>query len=90
MEIWKRSRSMKVILTSRIACSAARKLADAYLDNDLSIETKRLVLDHTQSCEACLEWVSASARLRHRVQNAVRLLEIPAHFRRELRVAIGL
>jgi len=81
---------MKVILTSRIACSEARKLADAYLDNELSIETKRRVLEHTQSCEACRDWIRASARLRHRVQSAVRRLEIPAHFRRELWAALGL
>jgi len=81
---------MKAIVTSRIACSEARKLADAYLDNELSIEIKRLVLEHMESCPACCEWIGASARLRRRVQNAVRRLEAPAHFRRELRAAIGL
>jgi predicted anti-sigma-YlaC factor YlaD len=80
---------MKVILTSRIGCSEVRKLADAYLDDELSVETKRRVLEHTRSCEACRDWISASARLKHRVQNAVRRLEIPAHFRRELRAALG-
>ncbi len=81
---------MKVILTSRIACSEVQKLADACLDEELSAETKRRVLEHTQNCEACRDWISAIGRLRHRVQSAVRRLEIPAHFRRGLRATLGL
>jgi len=80
---------MKVIWTSRIACSEAQKLADAYLDGELSITAKRRVLEHKRSCEDCHERINAIAHLKYRVQHAVRRVEIPAHFRRELRAAIG-
>ncbi len=88
MEIWKRSLRMKVISISRFACSEVTELADAYIDNELLLETKLRVVGHARNCIDCREWIEGTARLKRVVQAAARRQETPAHFRRELRDAI--
>ena len=81
---------MDLISRGDLACSEVRDLADAYIDRELFTETNMRMLRHMWHCDACLEGISWMARLKLRVHDAARQMEIPAGLERGLRRAIGL
>ncbi len=59
------------------ACEKARRYLDAYVDNELLVETSAEVLRHLESCAACAAEVEARGALKSKVRGAVRAHEAP-------------
>jgi anti-sigma factor RsiW len=53
-------------------CEQIRRHFDAYLSNELLVETTSEVLRHVQSCQACARELESQVRLRDAVRRAVR------------------
>ncbi len=65
-------------------CERVRRNLDAYLSNELLVETTGDVLRHLETCEACSGELAARTRLRDALRHAVATQEPPP----ELRLAI--
>jgi anti-sigma factor (TIGR02949 family) len=66
-------------------CEKTRKYLDAYVSNELMVETNHEVLHHIEGCPACAAEVDARARLRSRLKAAVTAQSVPP----EIQVRIG-
>ena len=58
--------------STELACSEVRKLADAYVDRELSLEASLRVLAHVRICRFCRERIDEAACLKYLVRHEVR------------------
>jgi anti-sigma factor RsiW len=68
---------MNVIRTGDAGCERICGYFDSYLSNELLVETNHEVLRHLESCPRCAAELEARARLRGRLQTAVRATPVP-------------
>jgi hypothetical protein len=61
------------------ACEKTRRYMDAYLSNELLVETNHEVLRHLESCPACTAELAVRSRLRSRLKAAVQAQTAPPH-----------
>jgi len=62
---------MNVLNFDSRQCGRVRRQLDAYLSNELLVETTSEVLKHLESCEACSNELESRVRLREALQRAV-------------------
>lgn len=71
------------------ACEKTRRYMDAYISNELLVETTQDVLQHLDSCPECASELDARTRLRARLKSAVQSQamppELPARVRERIR-----
>src|SRR5215831_5706959 len=68
---------MNVVSFNERACERYRRYFDAYLDNELLVETNQEVLHHLHSCPECMRILEVRARLKERVKNVVGAEDVP-------------
>ena len=61
---------MNVLNFNSEQCARIRRQLDAYLSNELLVETTGEVLRHLESCEACLRELEARTRVRDALRRA--------------------
>ena len=54
------------------ACEKTRRYMDAYLSNELLVETTHDLLQHLESCPECTAELATRTRLRSRLKTAVK------------------
>ncbi|MGH9427108.1 MAG: anti-sigma factor family protein, partial [Terriglobia bacterium] len=69
-------------------CEKTRKSLDAYLDNELLVETNQEVLKHLENCPACSEALQLRLRNKARLKQAVNTEVVPSSLRNRIRAAI--
>jgi putative zinc finger protein len=62
-------------------CHRVRRQLDAYLSNELLVETTSELLKHLEGCEACSGELESSARVREALQKAIARQLPPAYLR---------
>ena len=70
------------------ACEKTRKYLDAYISNELLVETNHEVLRHIENCPACAAEADARARLRTRLKAAVIAQSVPPELQVRIREQI--
>jgi len=65
-------------------CERIRRHLDAYLSNELMVETTSEVLRHLESCEACSREMEARTRLRDALRRAVSTQVAPEELRQSI------
>jgi hypothetical protein len=68
---------MKVVNFNERSCDKYRRSFDAYLDNELLVETNQDVLQHLNSCTECARILEGRARTKQLVRDAVTKEEAP-------------
>lgn len=68
---------MNVVNFGERSCERYRRFFDAYLDNELLVETNQELLQHLSSCAECAEMLEGRARLKQRVKSAVAADDVP-------------
>jgi anti-sigma factor RsiW len=72
-------------------CEKTRKYLDAYVSNELTVETNYEVLRHIEGCATCAAEVDNRARLRSRLKAAVNAQRVPpelqVHVREQIRTS---
>ena len=76
---------MKVLNFNSKQCERVRRQLDAYLSNELLVETTSEVLKHLESCEACSRELGSRQRVREALQKAATRQLPPAHLREAIR-----
>src|SRR6516162_9353856 len=76
---------MKVLNFNSKQCERVRRQLDAYLSNELLVETTSEVLKHLDSCEACSSELGSRQRVREALQKAATRQLPPAHLREAIR-----
>jgi anti-sigma factor (TIGR02949 family) len=66
-------------------CEKARKYLDAYISNELMVETNYEVLRHIEGCPACAAEVDTRTRLRSRLKAAVNAQSVPPELQVRIR-----
>jgi anti-sigma factor (TIGR02949 family) len=69
-------------------CEKTRKYLDAYVSNELMVETNHEVLRHIEGCPACAAEVDARARVRSRLKAAVNAHSVPPDLQVRIREQI--
>jgi anti-sigma factor RsiW len=69
---------MNVVSFNERSCERYRRYFDAYLDNELLVETNQDVLQHLASCTECGRILEDRARVKQLVRGAVKAEEAPA------------
>ena len=80
---------MNVVQFGESACDKTRRYLDAYLSNELLVETSQEVQRHLETCPQCSAELAARARLRGDVRAAVRRSPVPAGLEARIRQALG-
>ena len=70
---------MKVLNFDSKQCERIRRQLDAYLSNELLVETTGEVLKHLESCQACSRELETRARVREALQKAVAKQIVPEY-----------
>jgi hypothetical protein len=70
---------MKVLNFDSKQCERVRRQLDAYLSNELLVETTGEVLKHLESCKACSRELETRARVREALQKAVAKQLVPEY-----------
>src|SRR5690349_25091255 len=68
---------MNVVNFNERNCERYRRYFDAYLDNELMIETNQEILQHLSSCAECSGMLGACSRINQSVRNAVKAENAP-------------
>jgi Putative zinc-finger len=68
---------MNVLNFNERSCERYRRYFDAYLDNELLVETNQDVLQHLTSCTECIRILEDRARMKQLVRNAVKSEHAP-------------
>jgi anti-sigma factor (TIGR02949 family) len=68
---------MNVVNFNERACERYRRYFDAYLDNELLVETNQDVLQHLNSCPECARILEARSRTKQLVRDAVTKEQAP-------------
>ena len=76
---------MKVVNFNERACEKYRRYFDAYLDNELPIETWQEVLQHIHSCRDCTRILDSRSRTKQLLRSAVTKEEAPVELAEALR-----
>ena len=76
---------MKVLNFNSKQCERVRRQLDAYLSNELLVETTSEVLRHLESCEACSHELDARTSLRKALRKAADQRVPPEHLREAIR-----
>jgi anti-sigma factor (TIGR02949 family) len=69
---------MDVVSFNERSCERYRRYFDAYLDNELLIETNQDVLQHLTSCAECTRILEDRARVKQTVRSAVAAEDAPS------------
>jgi anti-sigma factor (TIGR02949 family) len=72
---------MKVLNFNSKQCDRVRQQLDAYLSNELLVETTSEVLKHLESCEACSHEFESRQRVREALRKAATKQSPPEHLR---------
>ena len=67
------------------ACERTRRYLNAYVDNELLVETSTEVLRHLESCPACAREAEARSALKSKVRGAVRAQPAPPELAAQVR-----
>ena len=76
---------MNVVNFNQRSCERYRRYFDAYLDNELLVETNQDVLQHLASCTDCSRILESCARMKQLVKNAVTEEQAPLELAQALR-----
>ena len=76
---------MRIVQISGMSCVQLQRLSNAYVDNQLLIETNLQVLAHVAKCGDCGALLEEVERLKRQLQRAVRASGIPEGMQRRLR-----
>jgi putative zinc finger protein len=76
---------MNVVNFNERACERYRRYFDAYLDNELLVETNQDVLQHLNTCPDCNHVLETRARMKQLVKEAVTKEEAPLELAMALR-----
>jgi hypothetical protein len=76
---------MNVVNFNERSCERYRRYFDAYVDNELLVETNQDVLQHLRSCPDCTQILESRARMKQLVRNAVTKEEAPLELAAALR-----
>ncbi len=76
---------MNVVNFNERSCERYRRYFDAYVDNELLVETNQDVLQHLTSCPDCTRILESRARMKRLVKNAVTKEEAPLELAAALR-----
>jgi len=76
---------MNVLNFNDRSCERYRRYFDAYLDNELLVETNQDVLQHVMSCTDCTRILESRARMKQLVRNAVTNEQAPLELAEALR-----
>src|SRR5262245_26203640 len=76
---------MNVVNFNDRACERYRRYFDAYLDNELLVETNQDVLQHLNSCAECAQILDSRARTKQLVRGAVTKEQVPHELVADLR-----
>jgi hypothetical protein len=68
---------MNVVIFNERSCERYRRYFDAYVDNELLVETNQDVLQHLMSCTECTRILESRARMKQLVRNAVKSEHAP-------------
>jgi putative zinc finger protein len=68
---------MNVVNFNERACERYRRYFDAYIDNELLVETNQDVLQHLNSCTECTRILEGRVRMKQIVKNAVNAESAP-------------
>jgi anti-sigma factor RsiW len=68
---------MNVVNFNERACEKYRRYFDAYLDNELLVETNQDVLQHLNSCAECARILEGRSRTKQLVRDAVTREQVP-------------
>lgn len=79
---------MKRIQFGGGGCENTRKYLDAYVSNELTVETNCEVLRHIEGCAACAAEVDTCTRLRSRLKAAVNAQAVPPELQVRIREEI--
>jgi predicted aspartyl protease len=79
---------MKVISMEKKLCEKIQKFLDAYVDNELLVETNQEVLKHLENCPACSEALQLRLRNKARLKQAVNAEVVPSSLRNRIQAAI--
>ena len=69
-------------------CSKVRDLVDAYLSDELLVETNQQILSHLNTCERCVAIVEDRKRVRHLLRRAVDNQQIPAGLEQKIKLGL--
>jgi anti-sigma factor (TIGR02949 family) len=69
-------------------CEKALRYLDAYISNELTVETNHEVLRHLEGCQACSAELDARTRLRSRLNTAVKAQSVPPELQARIREQI--
>ena len=69
-------------------CEKTLRYLDAYINNELTVETNHDVLRHLEGCPACVAELDARSRLRARLKAAVRAQSVPPELQVRIREQI--
>ena len=76
---------MNVVNFNERSCERYRRYFDAYVDNELLVETNQDVFQHLTSCLDCTQILESRARMKQLVRNAVTKEEAPLELAAALR-----
>ena len=79
---------MKVISMEKKICEKTQKSLDAYVDNELLVETNQEVLKHLEGCSDCSEALQVRQKSKARLKQAVSAEFVPASLRNRIQAAI--
>src|SRR5215470_4861143 len=71
------------------SCEKYRRYFDAYLDNELLVETNQDVLQHLGSCTECSRMLEGRARVKQALRSAVNTEDAPLELVASLRQQLG-
>src|SRR5215471_810881 len=80
---------MNVVNFNERSCEKYRRYFDAYLDNELLVETNQDVLQHLSSCVECARILEGRARVKQAVRSAVTSEDAPPQLAASLRAHLG-
>jgi anti-sigma factor (TIGR02949 family) len=80
---------MNVVNFNERSCGRYRRYFDAYLDNELLVETNQDLLQHLESCAECARILDGIARTKRAVRNAVETEAAPAELAAAIRERIS-
>jgi len=79
---------MKVVPLRGRICAKTREHLDAYVSDELLIETSQDMLKHLENCPACSKLLQSRLRLRDQLKQAVNSEPVPCGLRDRIRTAI--
>ena len=79
---------MKVVPLRTKSCEKTREHLDAYVSDELLIETSQDVLKHLENCPACSKLLQSRLRLKEQLKQTVNFEPVPSGLRDRIRTAI--